>query len=431
MTIRRLCVLAMLLALAVSAAAQPGSAVLRLGSGIDLDDAGRALRQAVTAWEQAASGPAPGVWTTYELSPHRSVQLGTDLHLMLMGVEANGARVMVVDADGPHQTTLSVGQEATLGALRVIAIASDSRRDSARVMIRSVESAPRLLDPPAGNRSPTRIHGYENPNRLVVEAPDGRTAEFCRAFVEQYNRTGDARRAADAAWEAVPPPSRPGRSAALGDGGARGHEGGLHDLSDVAASLPHTAVVTLRVVRGESSALRTLTGEVAYDSTGTGTRNPRVTGTAGADGGTVTVGSQGDRVRARLHALEREGRVNVESENLVRVPVGGRSSFRLHGSGGSVSGTVTARRAGRDAVELAVNQSSGDASFLGSVSTTGRFTDGQSRVLAQRTASRTASVQSGPPIVGQIPYAGPMIGSSASSREESSYVLIATVQLER
>src|SRR5690606_23174732 len=103
--------------------------------------------------------------------------------------------------------------------------------------------------------------------------------------------------AARLAWDAVPPPSRL-------DGGAPDvalpvrPEPVRVDQYTVDQPEPATAaLVTLRLVRGEAAALRTLSGSMAYDSSGRSPDDPRWRASTGPQGGSVSVGSPGDRFR--------------------------------------------------------------------------------------------------------------------------------------
>ncbi len=77
-----------------------------------------------------------------------------------------------------------------------------------------------------------------------------------------------------------------------------------------------------------------------------------------------------------------------------------------------------------------VDSQSGDWSSLGSVSTRVRVRDGATVPLARSATSITRESRSGPPIVGDIPFAGPLIGSSSRSSHQSDYALFATVVVE-
>jgi hypothetical protein len=195
----------------------------------------------------------------------------------------------------------------------------------------------------------------------------------------------------------------------------------------------HTAIVTLNLVRGSSDALRELSTSGSYDSAGRASPNPRVRArTEGSGATTVRVGERGDRFQGQLRALERSGSVRVESSTFLRVPLDGEgaSSFAFGDHNSGQSGVLRARRLGSDMVELIVDSRSGDWSSLGSVSTRVRVRDGSTVPLARSATTITRESRSGPPLIGDIPYAGPLIGSSSRSSHQSDYALFATVVME-
>lgn len=407
---------------------------VRLSPALDLDEAGFQTRRALAAWEAAAAHPLPQSWELTPIRVGQPVRYGRATFLMLLETGDGGRTLVlqVVDDSGPDRAKLGAGAEAVLGPLRVLVASPPGADGWAQVMVRADRPAPLLVDPAPESISPTDILGYESPDRLTFVGPDGRATAFAAHFVQGLNAGLAPAEAAARAREAVPPNrgpvSGPGGSLAAGGGQFPGQAAaaGPYALS----SQPTSARVTFRLVRGESSILRELSGSAAYDSSGRTPSRPRVSAGGGPSGGSVAVGSPGDRFRARLRALEASGRVNVDSESFVRVALGGDAFFNFHGPTGGVDGYVGAVPRGPGRVELYVDQRQGDWSFLGGVSTRVIVRDGETVPLARNTSSRTTSYRSGAPILSDIPFAGPLFGSESSSRTDTSYALFVTVELE-
>ncbi|MDK2970770.1 MAG: Bacterial type and secretion system protein [Candidatus Sumerlaeota bacterium] len=425
----RLILLAFLIAVAIRSSFA-AEATVPLASGIAMDQAGADLRRALTAWEYASAHLPPQKWAVATLRENQSTTVCTDVFLLLQEADATGARLMVVEPAGPMQATFLPGDERRMGPLFAILLPRSVSRGGAEFLVKAAEPAPVLMEGGGAATSPSRIQGFDSPPALRVESTDGRAVSFAEAFLYHYNSGESAENAARLAWEAVPPRSRLDTGTADLALPTRPEPIRIDGYAVQEAEPASAALVTLRLVRGEAAALRSLSGSMAYDSAGTSPNDPRWRATTGAGGGTVSVGSPGDRFRGTLNAMERSGELNVENESFIRVQLGGRSSFRFDGPNGGVNGYVRARAVGRNQVEVTIDQEGGDWSFLGAVATTLRFRPGQTLTVAQSTTSRTSSSSSGTPILSQIPYAGPAFGSSSSSRQSSNYALYATVDVE-
>ncbi|MCC7391159.1 hypothetical protein IT571_02220 [Candidatus Sumerlaeota bacterium] len=401
-------------------------AVIAVRSGAAMDEIGQSLRRAVNAYEEAQQNPVPQTWTRLSLMEGENKRLGDDLFVALLPTTAAGARVTVVDADGPHEGTFAAGREQVLGPLRVLLIGASSSGRSADIMIRAAEE-PALLGEPGAEKSTTKITGLLEEKRFVVESRDAGLLRFARKFVAAMDEGKSAEEAARAGWEQEPPANpnalaldtpQPQEVYTDSKNYAWGSE------ADVFA-----AGVTLRLLRGDDIAIRELSNSWAYNSAGNMNSNPNVRVRSGDRGTTVDVGSGADALKYRLRALEKDGRVRVESETYVYVPMGGRTRFELQGPGGMVYAYLAARRAGKGAL-LSISNTSGDWSFVGGLSTTVRMNNGQTVTLARNTFSRTQTQTSSVPIVSGVPYAGALFGNERTVRENSSYALIATMEFQ-
>ena len=398
-----------------------------LGPAVELDEAGRGLRMAINAFEQALASPLPDAWSRVALSERESLSLGAGNFLLVLAAAKQETTIMFVDEDGPHQARLAAGTQMELGSIEAILV---STRDGGPVelLLRKQERVPLLLPTKAGVKSATRISGVPTPPEIIVETASPKIAEFAVAFLDEYNRTRDSVAAASAARDAVPvtldsvPTSerRPVRAE---------YADPVNMFEPRQTDQPIAALVTLHLVRGEDTALRALSGRYEYRSDGRAANDPNVRVSGGGDGLDVGIGRARDRFQGRLQALESEGQAHSESETFVRVPLGGESLLRLGGPSGHMEAWIAARPAGR-AVQLEIDQRSGDWSFLGGVSTTVRVRDGETVTQARNTSTRVSSSRSGPPVITGIPYLGPLTGTTTEQREGQTYALYATVELE-
>ena len=422
----------------VPAAVAPAERVqVSVRSASDLDRIGPQLRQAINAYEAAQAAPSlPVSWTQVEIAPGQALDLG-DGHLLMMQAQGWSEPELVLLTPGETHRARLAGRTGPveLGPLEVTPVEAGYAGGGRSVLLRAKDGA--------GEREPlrkllaeravatnVRIEGYESPPRFAITARDERTLAFARRFVEEMRAGRTAEQAAERAWEAHPP-SAPAVRAMRGyqspqRAGTPPYPGapGYYAEDD----FPHAAQVTLHLVRAESSALNQLLSEISYDSAGNRPENPRVQGRTGGRGADVQIGSPGDRFEARLRALERTGRLRVESESLAYVPLGGWTTMTMAGPSEALSARLGARQQGQH-IYLDVDQRSRGWEALGSVSTVVRLRDGQTLPLARNTYQRREEATSGPPIFSGVPYLGPLFGASQRSSLMSEYALFATVHL--
>lgn len=409
-----ICVLIVLPAVSVA-----GEVTVRLAYGVEMDDAGRGLREAINRFEER--GPLPAEWTAVEVARGESAKLDAHTFLVLSQAPSGAPQLMFIDGSDLHREVLREGEELQLGRLHVIPTELSSDRTRAKLLVRA--DAPKTAKAIA--KSDTKITGHPGRRELTVSSDNDAVLSFANDYLRHLNdglAASEAERMAIAGFRQPP-------------GGLEAPRGRYVDPTNVmegrdADFQPLAARVTLRVVRGESTAVRELCSSWEYNNTGRGNSDPPVRVSGGGSGADVSVGGRGDRFRYRLRALEAEGRVNVENETLVRVPLGGSTQFSLGGPRGFMEAWIHAQPRGRNQTELLIDHLEGDWGFLGSISTRVRFRDGQTLPLAQNSYSRSSSSSSGPPIVSGLPYVGPFFGNERSVVESGSYALIATMELE-
>lgn len=400
---------------------------MELARGTSPDAAGQALRRAVTAYEAALAQPLPADWTRVSLRANGSANFGQGAILVLRTGGSVAPGLLFVDSAGPHNGTLSVGERQRLGSLEVIVLSAPRSGAGAELLVRSAGGVAPLLasDTSIPPGSTTAITVFDSPREVVVETPSPQIAAFSKEFLRQLNNGLSAEEAARRAREASPP-----ARLAVSDPLRTDYTDPRNFFDADDPDLPSAAAVTLHLVRGDSAALRELESSLSYDSAGRVPEEPRVRGGSGPRGGTVEVGSPGDRFRGRMRLYEASGKLQVESETLLRVPLGGRSLMTIMGPGGQMSAWMEARPRGRNAVDLAMDQEQGDWSFLGSVSTQVRVRDGQTITLAKNTYRRETSQRGNVPILGDIPWVGPIFTNERSTSESYSYALYATVEIQ-
>ena len=405
---------------------------VELAPNINIDEAGRSLRQAINAYEAALVDPAPTAWTRVRLTSGQNFALGKDKFLMLLGPSRRSPdfRIMYVDQNGPQTAELGdLGEEVTVGPLRVLPLILSSSGETAEVMIKSAE-APGVLQELAPGTSSTKIRGLDRPTkRIVVESPNGNILDFSQRFLQEFNRGRSAEQAARLAQEHVPPIRFVPNRGAMTE---QGYTDPVNFAMDEDNEVPFGAGVTLHLVRADSETLNQLSSELAYDSSGRDNRrDPRVQGSTGEEGGEVIIGNPGDRFRARLRVLERESKADIEGETYVRVPFDEEGSlFEIAGGGRTLSAIMTARRVGQRGVNLRLDNQQGDWGFLGNLRTAVRINDGQTVLLARNNYSREETQESQVPILGDIPYLGPIFGSESRRTVGSNYALFATMELQ-
>ncbi len=426
--------LCVLLVPAVSAAQEQVQVSLR--SAADLDRIGPKLREAISAYEAARAAPSlPVSWTQVDISPGQALDLG-DGHLLVLQAEGGQHNLLLLTPGETHRARLGGAGAIALGPLEVTRVGQGRYGGGETVLLRARDGAG--VRSPAGPKlmsrravpTQVRIDGYESPPRLLITAPDMQTRGFARRFVEEMRAGRSAEAAAERAWEEFPPQAPPVRTLPAYQTPHRGltpqYPGA--PLYYQEEDFPHAAQVTLHLVRAEASSLNALLSELSYDSAGARPENPRVQGSTGNHGADVRIGSPGDRFEARLRALERTGRLRVESESLVYVPLGGWATMTMAGPAEGLSARLGARRQGQH-IYLDVDQRSRGWEALGSVSPRVRLRDGQTLPLARNTYHRREEHTSGPPILGGVPYLGPLFGSSQRSTLLTEYALFATVVL--
>lgn len=438
MNLHRLPIIALLAVLAAFAAPATASnppVAVSIPRAIDIDATGVSLRRALNAFEEARDGGIPQSWTRLQLAQGATVTLATRLLLRVDAVGDDTVRLMVVGDAGPQAGDLGLGQELTLEPLRFLLVRADPRSGAADLMMIAASPSPVLSDRADRGASPVSITAEDAARRIVVAGGDEETLAFAREFLRLLATGLDAETAAQRARDKHPARLRNLVSSAalvpVGVPVSRGY--GETGYGAATSEEPAFAAgVTLCLVRGESSALRQLSTGWAYDSRGRNPEQPRVGARSNRDGGaTVTYGSPGDAFQARLQALESSGSVHVESSTYLYVPLdGGTASFQIAGTQASASGYISAQRTGRDSVVLDVTTSNADRSSLGSISTRVRVRDGGTVRLGGSTTTITRSSSSNAPIIGSVPYIGPLSGNSQSSSYASDYALFATVQLQ-
>jgi len=431
----------LLILLGVFVPVQANRAAVNIPPGIDIDELGTDLRRALNSWEAATRSPLPTEWTLVTLRPGETNRIARDVFILATNSSGANPDVLVVGPDGVSEATLARGAPVTMEPLEVLLANHQPSLRRTEVLVRGQQADNPLLSENAerGN-SPTTINGREGrPGRMIVESSDARAVSFARTYLNERLRGQSREGAALAARREVPP--RPHGAIEVGGlvGRATPLEFSYRDPvnmrlpSDFDGQGFHTANVTLNLVRGTSEALRALSTAASYDSDGRTTSSPRVrAGTDGSGATDVRIGQAGDQWRVRLRALEQSGEVRVESTTFMRVPLDGRhgASFRFDGRRDGQSGTLRARRMGTDAVELTVESRSGDWSNIGAVNTRARVRDGGTVQLARSATTVRRETRSGPPILGDIPYGGPFLGSSSRYDYSSEYALFATVTLE-
>lgn len=427
--------LILLLALACPALAAPpavaGPIAVSIPRRVDFDAAGASLRRALNAYEDARASALPQAWTRVQLVRGATATLTPRLLLRLDSVDERAIRLMVVGDEGPLAGELSLGNELTLDPLRFLLLGTQPQSGVADVMMIAAVPATVLSDNAERGASPIAITGEAAARRVMVSGGDAEAMAFAREFLNAVVAGNDAETAARRARDQHPPRSRAFALVAEPIATAGALVEGPYDVAAVAEA-SFAAGVTLTLVRGESSALRQLSTGWAYDSEGRSPESPRVGARSNRDGGaTVTYGSPGDAFRARLDALESSGSVRVESSTYLYVPLdGGEAGFRISGTNAGASGYVSARPAGPDSVVLDIDTSNADRSSLGSISTRVRVRNGCTVRLGGSSTTITSSSSSNAPVIGSVPYIGPLSGRTQSSSYASDYALFATVQLQ-
>ncbi len=417
--------------------------VLAVDPEVDLTLAADTVRLAVAAFEEASARPLPQEWTPVHLVQGRDMtlapaSLAAASSFVISQPDPLAPRLMYVDQRGPHEAYTGPGQEVDLGDLRVIVtkVSQDGREVDALIRDRDAMGPLPAWGPE--RETSARVIVKEESRELIVTSPYVPTLDFALVLVRELNaghRPHDAarrarlivkptRRVQPQSMKAMPmglvPDSTESRGSAPDGGEPMGET----------VRLPDSVMVTLRVVQGRNDAVQELNGALDYESSNEPADNPRIGASSGTRGTSVEIGKPGDRFQARLSVLEAERKVSVESEALLRIPVGGRSRLSLSGPRDSMEAWVSAEAAGPGAVVLEVDQSGGDWSSLGALSTRVRIRDGQTVLLAQNSTERTMSQASRVPVLSDVPVIGPVFRKSKSVHEVTTYALFATAELE-
>lgn len=393
-----------------------------LRSGQDLDVVGKTVRRAITAHELAGSDSPPAKWTRVSLEQGESAQLGGNVFLHRRPAQdLEEAVVMVIGDDGPMQTSLMPGDERTVGPVRLIRLPGTTNGREIEFLVRSAGMPPVLADPPTDHESAVIVTGLNNPRRIVINGPNRNRVRFGAAVAEGLAEGAEAEEAARAAWEKFPPDAR-----SL----SRANSLLLPSGDTEAGDRPHTAAVTLQLIRAEVEALKGLSSSFGGNPFAGTSNDLHVSARTGAEGGSITFTDTSGAYRASLEALESKGEAHVSSETFVRVPIGGGASFSFRGPNGMVRGYLRAEPRGPHHVLLSIDDEAGDWSFLGSVSTTLVFRDGQTIMVTQNRDSRGERLRSGPPVLADVPYAGDLFGARIDKDRRTSMALLATVELE-
>lgn len=419
----------LLLAVGGVGALSAADARVRLDSAVDMDAAGRGLRQAVTAYEQALESGLPMSYTRLTLERGETLRLGGNTFIVLLdGGDDRGAPVLLVTDDGPIRVDTVAAREVEAGPVKLIFLMGSRKGSFADFLVRGARDEAPMLANATNPDSKVLITGDPATRTMRIAAGDEQIVDFARQYLAEVNKGRSAEEAARVARMAVPPSrellTRPTR------GAAGGYTDPKNFFSPSTDDLPYAAAVTLQLVRGDSSSINELASSWAYDSSRPANPNPPVRVEGGGQGLDVDYGRPGDRFNAKLRAMEASGRVNVDSETFVRVPIGGYSDFSLQGGASMMSARMEARRAGRSAVMLEIDNRTGDWGFLGAVATRVRMRDGQTITLAKNSYSRTTEQSSGVPLARDIPFVGPVFGQERRTSDRSSFALFATLSLE-
>ncbi len=408
---------------------------IRLSGDMTKDSAGPLLRQALNSYETSMETVLTDRWTRLALNEGETIDLGNGHLLTLLEPQSTRPQILAIGPDGPERSSLQSGQETDLGFISILLLNSRNAGRTAEFMMKSNNSTPPLMERKAGRSSQTEILGYDEPARLEVKSDSDEIREFSKIFIRNLNAGLTPEQAAITARAHVPPPSGPVsvQSPLLRQQSpqqTRSYVDPTNIFENPGADGPMSAFITLYLVQGDSSAIQSLNSSFDYQSDGRNPDRTRVGASGGPGGGSLDIGRPGDRFSARIRALEASGSIQSRSETSLRVPLGGNGQISLSSPRGILYANMNVRPRGPQHVELLLNQTTGDWGFLGSVSTRVRVRDGGQVMLARNTYRRTTSASSGVPIISGIPWIGPVIGSSESTQQESTYALFATVSID-
>lgn len=389
------------------------------------DEAAPLLRQAVNGWEalqQSALGPT---WQQMDLTLGQSLKLGQNRFLIVTPSAEGGLELLLVGEE-LVRTPLPANQQVQAGPVKALLLSTSGSR--ANMMLAMAEAPPYLI-PGESSASPTRITALDDPPRIAVNTPEPQLLLFAERFLQQLDAGAPAAISAEVARTAFPPLARSVGASQTPQISTYTDPTNFNQPVEP-ARMAASANVTLRVIRGEREAVNELRSALSYDSAGGSASDPRVRVDTGGGGAAVIVGSAGDRWQAALRIAESEGNINIEDEAFVRVALGNSSRFNLSGLGREMSARVGAERVGRDAARLRIDDTRGDWTRLGSVQTVANIRHGQTVLLARNSTQRREESSNGVPILRDIPYVGPVFGSSRRRSESLEYALFVTVELE-
>ncbi|MDX2177020.1 MAG: hypothetical protein SF028_11185 [Candidatus Sumerlaeia bacterium] len=417
--------------LPASAPAQSGSASFR--SKEQLDEAGKSLRRAVTAWQNAERQSLPAQWAPLLLPPGGRADFGGGVSLLLVRVrdaEELEATVLVTSPDGADTKDLAAQAPAQLGPLEAQVMAwPHENAGRALLLVRRAGDPPPLADP-AGKPASPKIEGDSATGILTVTSNDAEELRFARTVLDAL-AAGEAPEAASRkAFAAVPPRSRPAR---LADASyepaprlaAESDFDGGEDEGYFGAG------VTLRAVSGTSEAIRELESTLRYNSEGRRGQPPTRVKT-GPDGAEVVVGGPEDQFSGRLKVLEANGEVNATNESYTYVPLDrSRASMVISDGTRTWDVLLRARPAGGDAAEVEIDLiDRTGAAGKAATRTRARVRDGQSILISKLESSRREEYRSAPPLLGDLPWIGGVIGGSGRNDSTATTALFATIDLQ-
>ena len=401
-----------------------GTVRVPLPSAMDLDETGKRLRAAVTAWEAVLNDPRPTAWTRVMLAPGETAPLGGENFLLMLPQTEGRTRVVVIGAGGTKEATLEQGREVAAGDYQIILLSTGGTAGRIEVMLRTTAATPA---PVSTLPSAVKISGNEKPRELIITSDVPNATEFAAKFLQEI-AIGQPPEAAAATARTLFPPVRsgPARTAPTPTRSPYVDPANMFDEVDDG---PFGVLVTLHLVRADRETLNTLSNDIKFDSSGTFNRSPRVGAETGGQGADVRVGSPGDMFRIHLKTLESSGKADTESSTVVNVAFGDSADFSLSSGGRNLNAELYAVRRGNRA-ELQIRNRTGDWDLVGAVSTRIRLADGGTIMVARNNYTRSSSQQSGVPILGQVPYIGPAFGSSSKATESLDYALFATAEFQ-
>ncbi len=427
-----LVLIASLVALLAQAPLFAGEKVYSFRSVEAMDNAGRDLRRAVSAWQDASGGVSTN-WMPVEISPATRVALGGGLTLLYVdALRVDGksaARLLLLAGESAPTKVVAEGETAELGPVEVqVVTVSATSRGRTILLVRRAGEVPVLVENP-GKRAWPKLNGDTETRRLTVVSNHEEELRFVEAFMSRLMEGQSAREAAGTAFKLVPPLAPRPAAADTADwtpgGSADDYAGGADDGNWAGA-----VRVTLRSVVGDESAVRELSSSVGYNSEGR-TDRPRVTASGGAGGTEVTVGDANDRFSGKIRALEAEGRINVTNETNALIELGSDTRMAIDGGGRTFDVILGTRNAGRQ-VLLDVDLIERNAGTAGQRRRQRiRVSDGSTVQIAGFTQTRNSTSSSQTPVLGGIPWLGSIFKGERRESGNLSMALFATVEREQ